>query len=222
MKTVNDILEYSLEHNLSHIPSALSQFSYLKYILSELKDFKIVIGKPFGAQAYYVIWEDMYKLPKKLGYGIKHEELDFIEYGEETLGNALGVATGIAICQDKHVYCNISDGCLQMGATLEAIQYIGFHKPKILLTIDINEFQLTGKTTDILGTGYDKIRKMFEIYNWNVLDFNENININKIIFPSVILCKTKKGEGVKEMENNPKYWHYKQITKGFLNATTTN
>lgn len=156
----------------------------------------------------------MYNLPKKLGYGIKHEELNFIEYGEETIGNALGIASGIAISQDKPVYCNISDGCFQMGPTQEAIQFIGHHQQKIFLTIDCNEFQLTGNTNDIIGIDIEKIKRHFDIYGWHTytIDTTKKFSIPEITkFPSVILFKTKKGQGVKEMEENPQEWHYKEL-----------
>lgn len=213
--TLKSLLRYSIKHNLKHIPSALSQYSYLKDILPLLKNFKIVIGKPFGSQAYYCIWEKMYNLPKNLSYGIKHEELDFVEYGEETIGNALGIASGIAMCQNRSVYCNISDGCFQMGPVQEAIQFIGKHQQKILLTIDCNEFQLTGNTNDIIGLTAEKIEQHFNIYGWDaqIIDTSKdfNIDINRINYPSVIIFKTKKGQGVKEMENNPLKWHYREL-----------
>ncbi len=207
-----EVVSYSIKNKLAHIPSALSQYSYLKYILSQVKDFKIVIGKPFGAQAYYVIWESMYNLPDKLSYGIKHDELDFVEFSEETLGNALGVASGIEIGSGQKVYCNISDGSFQMGPTLEAMQFIGFNKQKILLTVDCNEYQLTGKTTDIIGVSAETISEHFKNYNWNVvLTDNCDVDVSNLELPVVIIYKTKKGHGVKEMEDNPMRWHYKNV-----------
>lgn len=215
MKTCIEIIDYSRKHNLAHIPSALSQYSYLKYILPELKNFKIVIGKPFGAQAYYCIWEEMYNLPEKLGYGVKHEELDFVDFSEETLGNALGVASGVEIGSKQKVYCNISDGAFQMGPTQEAIQFIGKHKQQIFLTIDCNEFQLTGKTTDILDIDAEKIQKHFELYGWNTKIIGTSnpfsLNINNLKLPFVYIFKTKKGQGIDYMEKDPQKWHYKKL-----------
>ncbi len=216
------LLNYSIKHDLKHIPSALSQYSYLKTVLPMLRDYKIVIGKPFGAQAYYCIWDEMYQLPEKLGYGIKHAELDFIEYGEETLGNALGVASGISLAQNDPVWCNVSDGCLQMGATLEAIQFIGKHKQNILLTIDFNGVQLTGNTQDIMGINMFNIEAMFRIYGWEtqICDTRciNDLGIKMVTEqamesdkPFALIFKTSKGQGVKEMEEDPVGWHYKSL-----------
>ncbi|MFZ9615180.1 MAG: hypothetical protein ACO3AG_00750, partial [Fluviibacter sp.] len=134
------ILEYSFEHNLGHIASAFSMVDYLKSVFKYIKrDDKIIIGKPFGAQAYYTIWKDRGWLTDidNLHMGVKHDEIKFVDYSEETIGNALGVGAGIAMATDKKVYINISDGALQMGNTLEAIQFIGQHQLKnIICTVD--------------------------------------------------------------------------------------
>ena len=223
------LLKYSIKNNLRHIPSALSQFSYLKYLLPKIKkDFNIVVGKPFGSQAYYTIWKDLgyIKEDQKLSYGIKHKELNFVNFSEETLGNALGVASGIALCSNKTTYCNISDGALQMGATLEAIQFVGKHKQNILLTVDFNGMQLTDNVQNIIGINTFNIETMFKMYNWNV-HFHDtrvlnSIGMNMVIEqaikfqketnkPSVIIFKTSKGQGVQEMEDDPVGWHYKEL-----------
>jgi len=226
------ILQYSIDNKLKHIPSALSQYSYLKYILPIIKqDYNICIGKPFGSQAYYLPWLEMgyIKENQKLSYGVKHEELDFVTFSEETLGNALGVASGVALTSDKPTYCNISDGSLQMGATLEALQFIGKHKQNILLNIDFNGTQLTCDTSDILKPDIFEIREILSSYGWNVFVNgierweNEGYNVEKLLDaqfhffletkePVIQIFLTTKGYGVKEMEDNPSYWHYKELS----------
>jgi len=222
---VKQILNYSIKNNLRHIPSALSQYSYLKYILPEIdyKNTNISIGKPFGSQAYYVIWEKMNLCKQPLNYGVKHEELNFVNFSEETLGNAIGVASGLEFANKKKTWCNISDGALQMGATLEAIQFIGKYKQNILLTIDFNGVQLTGKTDKIMNIDIHQQKKIFKLYDWDtyIIDTqnisDENIQLIKTLIhqntkiPTVILFKTIKGQGVKEMENDPVKWHYKEL-----------
>jgi transketolase N-terminal domain/subunit len=227
--TTKKLLDYSIKNNLKHIPSTLSQFSYLKYVLPIIKkDFNIVIGKPFGSQAYYTIWEELgyIKEDQELSYGVKHEELDFVNFSEETLGNALGVASGIATVSDKVTYCNISDGALQMGPTLEAIQYIGKNKQNIVLTVDFNGMQLTDSIQNTIGINSFNIEAMFKMYGWNV-HFHDtrvlnSIGMNMVIKqaikfqedtnkPTVIIFKTSKGQGVKEMEDDPVKWHYKSL-----------
>lgn len=221
---MKQLLEYSIKHNLKHIPSALSQYSYLKVILPLIhrwKDWNICIGKPFGSQAYYCIWEDLGILPStKLSYGVKHKEIPFVNYSEETLGNALGVAAGIALGSSKKTYVNISDGALQMGNTLEAIQFIGKQKLPILCTVDFNGMQLTGSTSKIMGINIDQQAAFFESFGWKVYIMETNFTKRDIVRlelylelkrPTVILFKTVKGQGVQQMEKDPVLWHYREL-----------
>lgn len=215
----NKLLQYSYEKGLSHIPSALSMLDYVDVLFSHghvtIED-KIVIGKPFGSQAYYLVWgiED-----RDLSVGVKHDEIEFVDYGEETMGNALGVAAGMAIANpNSRIWVNISDGALQMGNTLEAIQFIGSRTlPNILLTVDYNQVQVTGHTYDIINTN-PVIQLMYE-QGWDVIQvdghdhdkLNDAFNHVSWIRPTVVICHTKKGNGVQEMEDDPFKWHYRKI-----------
>jgi len=219
-----DLLKYSFEQKLSHIPSALSMLDYVDVLFTDqfvvpYQD-HIVIGKPFGAQAYYLVWSKLGFLDKieELNIGVKHEEISFVDYSEETMGNALGVAAGIAMTTDKKVWVNLSDAALQMGNTLEAIQFIGHNNIKnIFVTVDYNNTQVTGKIDDILKV--EPCINFFAEYGWFVQDSNghdknglstvfANLNPHK---PNVIFCRTHKGNGVSLIQQNLKLWHYKKI-----------
>jgi len=224
------VLNYSIENSLGHIPSALSMFNYI-FVLFESDNanginaiidpsqFNIIIGKPFGAQTYYIIWRYFMMLDlSNVSYGVKHNDISFVDFSEETLGNALGVASGISY-NGKRTWCNISDGALQMGPTLEAIQFIGYNKQDIFLTVDFNGTQLTGEIEEINGMCIENAKTLFEINGWTVYiikskDFSKN-NIKSILNnfkgPLCILVDTIKGEGVQEMEDDPFTWHYKQL-----------
>lgn len=207
------ILEYSFKRNFGHIPSALSMYDYVDEIFTKkliTPDDKIVVGKPFGAQTYYIIW-------KKLGYltdidnlsaGLKTDEIDFVDFSEETMGDSLGIASGIAMTTDKKVWVNLTDGALQMGTILEAIQFIGQNKIKnILVTVDYNGLQVTGQTKDIINV--EPVIDFFKKNNWDVYYDLKNFSIEEK--PKVFIMKTIKGCGVKTMENNIKKWHYGKI-----------
>lgn len=217
------LLKYSFENKLSHIASALSMMDYLDVLFNENiinSDDKIVIGKPFGAQAYYLIWQECGLLNdiQHLSCGVKHDEIEFVDYSEETMGNALGVACGIAMTTNKRVWVNISDAALQMGNTLEAIQFIGHNRIKnIFLTIDYNGSQVTGNTNDILRT--KPVIQLFKEYGWfaQEVDGHDKSLLNKTFnnlvdtVPNVVFCHTKKGYGVRTIEEDTKKWHYKKI-----------
>jgi len=136
------------------------------------------------------------------------------------MGNALGVGSGIALSnKGKRVWVNITDATLQMGSTLEAIQYIGHNCiNNILLTIDNNNYQVTGNTNNVLTV--EPVIKLAQNYNWHVITVNGHCkntilkklsNLDKIKKPILINFLTKKGKGVKYMEDDPVKWHYKTI-----------
>lgn len=226
MPLTKKIINFSRKNKCSHIPSALSMATYINFLFENklvepFKD-KIVLGKPFGSQAYYIIWKELGYLNdiENLSIGVKHKEIPFVEYSEETMGNALGVAAGISIANpDKKVWVNLTDATLQMGSALEAIQYIGQNKLKnIFLTVDNNNCQVTGNTVDIIDI--NPVIEMAKMYNWHVVKIDghdeqcmqrELMSIDNDDKPVLVNFLTKKGYGVSYMEANPIYWHYKLI-----------
>jgi transketolase len=181
---------------------------------------KIVLGKPFGSQAYYIVWRDLGYIDDidNLSIGVKHNEIDFVDYSEETMGNALGVAAGIAIASpETKVWVNLTDATLQMGSTLEAIQYIGHNNLKnIIMTVDYNDCQVTGKTSEVLSVS--PVIKFLRNNKWDVIECPGHCSTQILDlfprnsdFPSAVIYKTVKGYGVEYMEKDPIKWHYKPM-----------
>lgn len=222
---IDQLIRYSYEQQLTHVPSALSMLTYVEQLFknNHVEPYRdmIVLGKPFGSQAYYLVWKHLKWLDQieHLSVGTKHEEIEFVTYGEETMGNALGVATGIAISRPcRNVWVNISDATLQMGSTLEAIQYIGHNNiNNINLAIDGNEMQVTGRTSDVLSV--TPVLSLLKGYGWHVqvVDGHDQQDINLAASrldgsrPNVTYYRTTKGHGVRMMEQDPVAWHYKKI-----------
>lgn len=217
------LLEYSYKQGLSHIPSALSMLDYLDVMFTEkfvTPDDFILLGKPFGSQAYYLVWQKLGYLTniEKLSVGVKHDEIGFVDYSEETIGNALGVAIGIAMTTDKRVWVNLSDAALQMGTVLEAIQFIGQHGlNNILVTIDYNNAQVTGNVSDIIKV--KPTMQFFKEYGWFTQEIDGH-NSDRIkdafrsispITPNVIVCNTVKGHGIPSIYSDIPKWHYRKI-----------
>lgn len=220
------IIDYSYEHKLSHIPSALSMVDYLDVLFTGkhiTPDDVIILGKPFGSQAYYLVWQSLGFMDdiqlSDLSVGVKHDEVPFVDFSEETLGNALGVAAGIAMTTDRRVWVNISDAALQMGPTLEALQFIGHNQIKnILVTVDYNGKQVTGNTRQILDV--DPVITMCEEYKWHTEyishghdQFHLGLTFKRISkeHPTIIFCSTRKGYPFPSMMKDTKTWHYKKI-----------
>lgn len=208
-----ELLEYSFKHNLAHIPSALSMFDYVHKLFVDglvTRDDLMVIGKPFGAQTYYIIWKKLGWLDNidNLSIAVKHEEIPFVTFSEETIGDSLGIAAGIALTTSKKVWVNLTDATLQMGATLEAIQFIGQNQIKnVMVTVDYNNSQVTGHTDDIITV--DPVIDFFKNYGWQVkYELDEFVVGDR---PQVYIMRTTKGCGIPSMEKDIKKWHYRKI-----------
>jgi transketolase N-terminal domain/subunit len=211
---IKQLLEHSFLNKLTHVPSALSMLTYVDTLFSNdlivpYRD-RIVLGKPFGSQAYYLVWQRLGFLDciENLSVGVKHDEIDFVDYGEETMGNALGVATGIALAKpNQNVWVNITDATLQMGSTLEALQYIGHNTIKnIRVTVDYNNTQVTGEVDDILCV--KPVAKWIDGHNEEAIRQSWEDDPDR---PCIYFYKTIKGYGVDYMVRDPVKWHYRPI-----------
>lgn len=137
-----------LKHKDTHLKSSGSIRPYFKTLWNFVKnyDYKL-IGKPYGCQPMLETWAEddsliMYRdlITNYDRPGIEHEELPFIDYADFTLGNALGIAEGIAIAEpDKKIFVFISDAQMNMGVVQEALSSIPSKRLKnILLCVDYN------------------------------------------------------------------------------------
>lgn len=250
-----ELLDNSFNWNMAHIPSALSMLRYLSIMVPLMKwkypEYKWVAGKQFGQQAYYTIYKALkkYNLDELIPIDIEtstrpillnsiNKEFDYIE---ETLGNSLGVAIGMALSQKRPIWINLSDSVFQMGRVQEALRIISQYNLNIFITIDGN------RCTRCVGTDSDAqkyygnqqpaefIEKLFET---NKIQFrrvpaysNCNINtifeeveyvINNFDGPKVIYFDTIKGDGFEEFEKDPVGWHYKKLTEQDYNIIQYN
>ena len=219
-----NFLEFVRHYEYTHIPSALSHIYYLDYVFGSgcVRPYidNIVLGKPFGHAAYYYVWQKYGMIGRDRGYdGIRHSQIDFVDFSDVTLGNALGVASGLEMGNGKMTYVNLSDSQLQMGSVVEAIQFIGRHKQNIKMTIDYNGKQLT---SDLLTT-LEADKSLFESNGWWVFEIDEDYRELCMGFrlegPVVFFVKTKKGDGIPEMEYDLDKWHYRPVGDEELTMT---
>lgn len=213
---------YKYLSGVTHIPSALSQVYYIDALFSgnivTPYEHNIVIGKPFGSIAYYYIWYKLGYIPH-LNYSpvVKDYEIDFVDFSDEVIGNSLGVASGIEIANKKLTWVNLPDSALQSGSIYEAIWFIGKHKQNIKVTIDYNRMQLVGG----LQTNVDSDISMFSKNGWKVFILDDKKRYFRYLDlgfkengPVVFFIMTTKGDGVRQMEENPIGWHYRPIEDG--------
>ena len=102
-----DVLEMSLRARVGHVPSALSMVDYLCVAFSRFlrpPEDRLILGKPYGAQAYYALFARLGWAPFEEGrygsgephwtYCMGHEH-PLVHFVDDTMGNALSVACGV-------------------------------------------------------------------------------------------------------------------------------
>ena len=101
---------------MKHIDTHPKSSGSMEWYFSELWDFVKgydykLIGKPYGCHPMLKMWlkdeslKEYHTLIENYTRpGIEHEELPFINYVDFTLGNSLGIAEGIAICNPVVIY----------------------------------------------------------------------------------------------------------------------
>ena len=176
------ILEVSYSSGACHIGSALSCVDILEDLFK--KNGIVIFSKASGLAALYCLKyekKEAVKLLKKYPVGIG------------SLGHGLPIAVGMALAGKTHIYCLMSDAELQEGTTWECLLFKKQHKlDNLLIYVDNNGFQATGRIKDILNLPYGFLKKN---------GFN--------------IIKTKKGQGVSFMEGNND-WHYRNLSEDEL------
>ncbi|MEA2102226.1 MAG: transketolase [Thermodesulfobacteriota bacterium] len=138
-----------------------------------------------------------------------------------SLGHGIAIAMGLAKAaklkgEDWRTYCMVGDGELCEGSNWEAASIASHHKLDNLTGfVDRNRLMIDGFTEEI--SPVEPLEDRFQSFGWNTLRINghdlEEISnaIEKARSikgkPTMIICDTIKGKGVKLFENQPK-WHY--------------
>lgn len=231
-----DVLEMSFHAQVGHVPSALSMVDYLSvafsHFLNPTND-RIVLGKPYGAQAYYALFSRLgWTSFEKDRYGsddphwtycIGHEH-PLVHFIDDTMGNALSVACGIALGCDARVFFNTGDAAFQAGSVWEALMFAGARRlGQLLMTVDNNGLQVLGRTAEILDV--EPLVERLSALGWRALRVNGHdhaeilrtfaVAFERDVRPTAVVCNTVKGRGVSFMENDPD-WHYRLLTESIL------
>jgi transketolase len=221
-----------------HVGSAMSlveiiRVLYDKYIKKGKS--KFILSKGHGCLALYALLYDKGYIKKKdlisvgkfdsiLGGHPEHEKINGVEVSTGALGHGLPIAVGMAIggkLKKKHTkyFVVCGDGEINEGSVWEALLSASKHKlDNLILLIDYNKLQSYGHVKEILDL--EPLVKKFNSFGFNTLEVNgHDVNqINNAILrankkknkPSVIICHTVKGKGIKIAENNP-FWHHKSL-----------
>ena len=145
-----------------------------------------------------------------------------IEHNTGALGHGLSVATGMAIGLklDKkpyNVFTLLGDGELSEGSIWEGLMSANKYKlDNLVIIIDRNRFQITGKTEDV--NPIEPLKEKFLSFGLSVkeVDGNSIKDLQKIFKkipfennkPNLIIANTTKGSGISFIENEV-VWHHK-------------
>ncbi|MCL2517485.1 MAG: transketolase [Oscillospiraceae bacterium] len=137
-----------------------------------------------------------------------------------SLGLGISAACGMALAakiknKDYRVYAILGDGELAEGQVWESAMFAAHYKlDNLCAFIDFNGLQIDGKITEVMNS--TPIDEKYKAFNWNVIvidghDLNQietAVNNAKVTKgkPTMIVCKTVKGNGVSFMENQV-HWH---------------
>jgi len=164
------------------------------------------------------------KFDSILGGHPEHDKIKGVEISTGALGHGLPIGVGMAIGSkikkdNKKYYVVCGDGEINEGSIWESLLSASKHNlNNLVLLIDYNKLQSYGRINDVLEL--EPLNKKFKSFNFNVLEVNghDTLQIDKAIKlanknltkPTVIICHTIKGKGIKVAENNPS-WHHKSL-----------
>jgi transketolase len=154
-----------------------------------------------------------------VSHGVK-----YVEHSTGALGHGLSVGLGHALelkltSPESQVLVLCGDGEIQEGSIWEALMLASTRRlNQLVLLIDYNGISSIKGTEEVIHTGSLKERFLGFGLDVTEVDGHNAIEISKEIIraktrvkPSVIICKTIKGKGIKFAEDKP-IWHYKTLS----------
>ncbi len=220
------IIETSFKAQAGHIPSALSivEILYVMYGSVKKDDDIFVLSKGHGCLALYSVLAHFDLINKKdlenfceydslLGghpHRGKHKEF-YCSAG--SLGHGLPMSVGTALAKrisksPGKVYCLIGDGESNEGTIWESFLLAkNLQLDNLVCIVDDNNSQTRSLPVYELE---NKIRN----FGWNVVtvDGHDTRSLVSSLSSSeglsCVICKTTKGKGITDMENNTFAWHH--------------
>lgn len=210
-------IDYHRKTQIPHIGCGLSIIEILTTLYYGIMKFgnNFILSKGHASAPLYVILNEKGLIPSSELYRLEEHPTLNKEYGIDattgSLGHGLSIGVGMALAnRQNRVYVLIGDGECDEGQIWEAARIASKLKLKNLIAIiDCNGFQ--GFKESDRGIG----RKFFA-FGWDVIECDghdcESLfkNLNTITEkPLVILAKTIKCKGVKEMEKKLESHYFK-------------
>ena len=197
---------------------------------------RIILSKGHACLALYAVLvekgfitkEELRSFEKSGSFLLGHPVINKqkgIEFSTGSLGMGLSLGIGVAISGKKRklnfkTYVILGDGECNEGSVWEGAMLASHLKlNNLVVIIDRNNFQQTGRSEDILNLG--NLVEKWKSFGWDTREVDGH-NFSEIqsllqsgdnnIKPRAIVAKTIKGKGLSFAENNNE-WHHKVLTK---------
>ena len=198
---------------------------------------RFIFSKGHGCLALYVMLaekgffprEELYRTCKfeaMLGGHAESRKIPGVEASTGSLGHGLSLGVGCALAaridrKDYRTFVLVGDGESNEGSVWEAALSAGKHKLDTLTVIvDYNKMQSYGTTYEIQDM--EPLADKWSSFGFSVreVDGHDVPALSKALQdgpydsgrPSVLICHTVKGKGMRTTENNPD-WHHKAKLK---------
>lgn len=230
-----DILEASARSSEGHIPSAFSILDILfcVYIYeshSRIRDldnvdFDFILSKGHGSLALYAVlseagffeksWiKDFGSFGSRFGGHPDRNKVPGVIASTGSLGHGLPMAVGIALAnrvsdKKQKIIVLIGDGELNEGSNWESLLLASHHNlSNLTVMIDYNHSTDRALELGDLESKLESFGLSTEIIDGhNHVQIVKALEVKDELKPRAIVAKTIKGNGIKEMENNPA-WHH--------------
>ncbi len=186
---------------------------------------RIVMSKGHAAMVYYATLEAYGLIPGDAldrylrdgsalwGHVTKTDAVPAIDVSTGSLGHGLSLSTGFALGhrlerRDAAVYCVLSDGECDEGATWEAAHFAGHHRfARLTAVIDYNKIQSLDRVENVLLL--EPFADKWRSFGWSVgeVDGHDPWAIDAAIAgprddgPLAVIAHTVKGKGVPRIED---------------------
>jgi len=230
---------------LSCVEGIVALYYYWLRISPETRDERdrdrFILSKGHACTAHYAVLADRGYIPMEWlfryaqtneplsSHPCKHA-LNILECSSGSLGHGLGIATGMLYGlrldgSSARAAVLMSDGECNEGSVWEAVMFAAARKlENLLVLVDYNEIQAIGRSDEIMG--YTSIEEKFKAFGWGACTVPGN-DIQSVIdaldkfplreeYPSADILHTKKGAGVRFMEDDV-LWHYRVPSEDDLN-----
>lgn len=219
----------------SHIASCFSAVDMAVVLYENLKpEDEVVWSAGWKAGLIYTMLERQGKItreqlesfPNAPFFGLAEVTVPGVHVSGGSMGQGLGVAIGMALARKREgkpgtIYCIMSDGEMQEGTTWEGAQLAGQHKlDNLVVLIDYNKWTAMGRTEDVADV--EPFADKWKAFKWHAdrVDGHNHRSLDLAIdlqhgwsdAPSVVICDTIKGKGVKMFEDKILF-HYASIDK---------